>query len=421
MPVPDIRYITRTLARMVQEHMRVSPIWMPRAAPVVSPQPPDQSGGAELTLFLYHVGRDPALMTLPPPPPETAPHFAPLGLILNYQLTAHPQTNDIAGAEDAQVALSAAMLAFHEHALLSHASRPGGIALFNTVGIDDADVVLRTSMQPVSQAEAVGYWTPGDTPARLAVYYQVAAQLEPVDVTRVGPRVFAYGLGVFASGEPRLFAAESRLDLRRANGTTERVVLRPAEVPYGGRVTFIGGNLAGDEIRLVLESDSWADPVEVGAEWAVQVADGEVSATPAPTAQGRDVPPGTYRAKVQVTRMMTGGDGQPLTVLYLSNPLTFSITPQTDGLTGPDAAGIVTVTGRGFAPPGGVPGDAAMTLLGQPLTLGAGPNPGPGEFIVDSDTGLRFQADATTPPGRPLPVRVLIRGASAPPLWVTLP
>lgn len=420
MPVPDLRYVTRSLARMVQEHMRVSPIWLPRAAPVVSPRPPDLSDGAELTLFLYHIGRDPALMSVRPPVPETAPHFAPLGLILNYQLTAHPQTDDVAGAEDAQVALSAAILALQEHAVMDASTRAGGVAIFDAIGITDPTVVFRTSMQPVSQAEAVGYWTPGDSPARLAVYYQVAVQLEPVEVTRIGPRVLSYGVGVFASGEPRLFAAEATLNLRRADGTTEEAVLRPAEVPYGGRVRFIGGNLVGDQIALVLESDDWDDPVTVGAEWAVQVRDGEVSATPAPSAEGRNVPPGMYRAKAQVTRIVTGGDGAPREVVFLSNPMPFFVTPQSDSLAGPDMAGIVTVTGRGFAPAGGAPEDAALTVMGQPLTLGAGPNPAPGEFIVDDDTTLRFQADALLPRGRPLPVRVLIRGASAPPIWVTL-
>jgi hypothetical protein len=401
---------------MVQEHMRVSPIWAPRAAPVISPRAPDQADGADLTLFLYHIGKDPALQSIVPPSPETAPHFAPLGLILNYQLTAHPQTDSISGAEDAQIALSAAMMAFNEHGVLGPDSRPGGVPLFNAIGITDPTVRFRISMQPVSQAEAVGFWTPGDSPARLAAYYQCAVQLEPVPVSKVGPRVLAYGVGVFSSGEPRLYAAETRLDMRMADGRTQKVVLRPAEVPYGGRVSFIGGNLAGDQLALVVEADGWDSPVTVGAEWALQMRDGEVSVSPAPSAEGRAVPPGMYRAKVQVTRSVTGGDGRVRQVQFLSNPMAFFITPQADAVAGPSAAGIYTLDGLGFAPAG-----AAMTILGESLIPAAGANPAAGEFIIDSNTRLRFQPPATAPRGRALPVRVLIGGASTPPIWVTLP
>jgi hypothetical protein len=400
--------------------MRVSPNWAPRPAPTVSPRPADLASGAELTLFLYHVGRDPALMSVLPPLPETAPHFAPLGLILSYQLVAHPPTDDAAGAEDAQIALSAAMLALHEHGKLTAGTVIGGISIFDAIGITDPEVVLRTNMQPVTQAEAVGFWTPGDSAARLAVYYQVAAQLEPVPVTRIGPRVLGYGVGVFASGEPRLFAAEARLAVNQPDGSTRDVVLRPAEVPYGGRLTLVGGNLAGDTVALVLEADGWPAPVVVGAEWAVQVRDAEVSATPQPSAEGMPVPPGTYRAKVQVTRQFTGGDGQTRDVVFVSNPMPFFVTPRATALAGPDGAGIVTVTGQGFLPQGGAATDVAVTLAGAPLALGAAAAPAVAEFVVDSDTTLRFQAGPASPRGIPLPVRVLVRGASAPPLWVTL-
>ncbi|MGY6634786.1 MAG: Pvc16 family protein [Alkalilacustris sp.] len=419
MPVPDLRFVTRVLTRTIQEHMRTSPVWAPNPAPTVSARPPDRAADATLSLFLYHVARDPALVSVTPPQPETAPHFAPLGLILSYQLTAHPQGDDDTAAEEAQLALSAAMLALHEHALLGPGARPGGVDVFDAIGLDDPTLRLRVGMQPVSQAEAVGFWTPGDSAPRLAVYYQVAAQLEPVPVTRIGPRALAYGIGVFAAGEPRLFASEARLTLTRADGRAERVVLRPAEVPYGGQVVFIGGNLAGGLLALRIEADGWDSPAVVGADWAVQRRDGEVRAVPAQLADGRPVPPGLYRARAQVTRSFTGGDGHPREVLALSNPVAFFVTPGVTGIAGP-VGGVWTVTGQGFAPVGGAGDPAAVTILGQPLTPAPGVDPAPGEFTVDSDTQLRLYPPADLPPGRPLPVRVLVRGASAPPLWVTL-
>lgn len=419
MPVPDLRYVTRVLTRTIQEYVRTSPIWGSSTAPTVSSRPPDQAADADLSLFLYHVARDPSLTSILPPSPETAPHFAPLGLILSYQLTAHPQGDDDAAAEGAQIALSAAMMGLQEFSVIGPGSRPGGVDVFGDIGVTDSNVRFNVTMQPVSRAEAVGFWTPGDSAPRLAAYYQVSAQIEPPPVTRIGPRVLSYGVGVFGTGEPRLYASEARLDLPRADGGVEAVVLRPAEVPYGGRVTFVGGNLGGDRVALVIEADGWDDPVTVGAEWAVQVRNGEISASPSPSAEGRDVPPGMYRGKALVIRNFTDETGALHEVEFVSNPMAFFVTPAADALSGP-AGGIFTITGRGFAPPGGQPGDAALTIFGQPLTLGAGANPAAGEFVVDGDTQIRFSASATLPTGQPLPVRVLIRGASAPPLWVTL-
>ncbi|WP_121062646.1 Pvc16 family protein [Chachezhania antarctica] len=419
MPVPDLRYVTRVLTRTIREHMRTSPIWAPNPAPIVSPRSPEAAGDAHLSLFLYHVARDPALTSVLPPMPEHGPQYAPMGLILSYQLTAHPQLEDDNAAEEAQIALSAAMLALQEHAMLGPDARPGGVDVFGAVGITDPNVRFNITMQQVSQAEAIGFWNPGDSAPRLAVYYQVAAQLEPLEVTRIGPRVLSYAAGVFAGGEPRLYAAEARLDLSRADGTTERVVLSPAEVPYGGRLSLIGGNLVGDGVALRLEADGWDAPVTVGAEWAVQVRDGEIVARPAAFADGVPVPPGLYRARAVVTRSFTGGDGAVRTVEFLSNPMAFFVTPNATQLAGP-VAGIYTVEGQGFAPPSVPAAEVEMTVLGQPLAQGAGANPGGGEFVIDSDTQIRFAPDAAWPTGRPLPVRVLVRGASAPPQWVTL-
>lgn len=419
MPVPDLRYVTRVLTRTIREYVRTSPIWVPNAAPVVSSRSPDVASDAELSLFLYHVARDPALTSVLPTMPETAPQFAPMGLILSYQLTAHPQGDDDGAAEDAQIALSAAMLALQEHAILGPDARPGGVDVFGAVGVTDPNVRFNITMQQVSQAEAIGFWNPGDNAPRLAVYYQVAAQLEPQPVTRIGPRVLSFAAGVFAGGEPRLYAAEARLDLLRPDGTTGRTVLSPAEVPYGGRLSLIGGNLVGDGVALRVEADGWDAPATVAAEWAVQVRDGEIVAQPAPFADGVPVPPGLYRARAVVTRSFTGGDGAERVVEFLSNPMAFFVTPAATALNGP-VAGIYTVEGQGFAPPGVPAAEVEMTVMGQPLALGGGPNPGAGDFVIDSDTQIRFAPDPAWPTGRALPVRVLVRGASAPPLWVTL-
>lgn len=399
--------------------MRVSPIWSPRAAPVVSPRPPDQANGDPLTFFLYHIGRDPALVSALPPRPETAPHFAPMSLILNYQLAAHSVSDDIAGEEEAQLAMSAAVLALYEHPHITQSTDVGGVPILSAVGITDPQLVLRVGMQPVGQAEAVGFWTPGESAARLAVYYQVAAQLEPVPVTRIGPRVLGFGLSVFAAGEPQLFASESRITMTRPGADPEEIVLRPAETPYGGRVTFIGGSLEGDRAELEIDQDLWAEPVIVGAEWGVATAAGEISASVAESASGVDVPPGVYRARARITRTRQDAGGAPRDFVFVSNPVAFFVTPSADAASGP-AAGIYTVTGRGFAHPGFAVTDTALTLLGQPLAPAAGPNPGVGEYVVDSATQFRFQPADEAPRGTPLPLRFIARGASAPPLWVTL-
>jgi hypothetical protein len=422
-PIPDLRFATKALTRLIQEHMRASPIWAPNDAPVVSPRPPDEANGDQLTLFLYHVGRDPALMSLPPPEPETRQSFTPLSLILSYQLAAHPTTEDTTGAEQAQLALSAAMLALYEHSVITRATRVGNMteSVFSDVGITDPDVVMRVSMQPVSQAEAVGFWTPGDSAARLAVYYQVAVQLEPMESQRVGPRVLGFGLGVVPQREPRLFPAEARLTLTRPGVGPEQLVLSPAEAAYGSRVVFPGSGLAGDHVELLLDSDPWEAPVLVGAEWGLVTGDTEASATVSETASGVGVPPGLYRAQLRVTRRLAAGGGESSELVLLSNPTIFIVTPAVVSVAGPDVDGAYSVTGRGFAHAEFSADETALTLLGQPLVRVPGQGvPAAGEYLIDEATRLRFRPSDEAPRGRPLPLRFMVRGASAPPVWVTL-
>ncbi|MFW2542771.1 Pvc16 family protein [Primorskyibacter sp. 2E107] len=417
MPLPDLKLATQAIAATIRLHMAASPIWAPRPAPVVSPRPPDEAGNDPLTLFLYHIGRDGSVLNRVPPNPEIAPHFTPLGLVCAYQLAAHAMTDDIDGALDAQLALSAAMLALNEHQVLTSRTTVAGTNLFADVGVADPTTRMNITLLPIGQSEAVGFWTPGDMAPRLAAYYQVAVQLMPPAPRRTGARVLSYSVGVRAAGAPNLTTSENSVTLVRPGGESEDVTLRPALVSYGETLRLIGDGLTGDHPRLILTGASLTGPVRVGVDWSVQLRGPAVEAVVQRTAGVTQVPPGLYAAQLEIERPGAGG----ATEVLASAPVSFTIAPAQSALAGPDGNGRFTVTGQGFAPAGAASSDAAVMLGGSSLTRGAGANPAAGEFVVDSDTGYRFAAPATMPSGSVLPLRFVFRGATSLPLWVTVP
>ncbi|WP_425097910.1 Pvc16 family protein [Tropicibacter sp. S64] len=417
MPIPDLRLATNAIRRTIQLHMAASPLWAPAAAPVVSPRPPDEAGGDPLTLFLYHLGRDGSVLNRVPPSPEIAPHFTPLGLVCAYQLAAHNLTDDIDGAMQAQLTLSAAMLALNEHPVLTNQTVVAGTNLFADIGLADRTARMNITLLPIGQSEAVGFWTPGDMAPRLAVYYQVAVQLMPPAPTRTGPRVLSYNVGVSAAGGPSLTASENEVTLLQPGGGTEDVTLRPALVSYGETVRFTGAGLTGDHPRLILTGGGLPGPVRVGVDWSVQVRGNAVEAVVQRTAGTAQIPPGLYAAQIEVERPRTGQDPEVLA----SAPVSFTVAPAQTAQAGPDGNGRFTVTGQGFAPANALATDAAVMLGGVSLTRGAGANPAAGEFVIDSDTAYRFVPPAGLVPGAVLPLRFVFRGASSLPLWVVVP
>jgi len=436
MALLDLSLVTQVLVELLKAHISTSPGW-PFATyglPLVTAQPPDQIAGGTLGVYLYHVTEEPHLKNQPPVGRDAPPvRFTPMGLCLYYQLCALGTGTGEQVTKQEQIYIGCALKALHDYPVIDDSTRvprrppATPLEILKAVGLDGADNRLRIGLQPVSYSEASSFWTAASVVPRLALYYQVSVVLlEPDKPKSVAGRVFQYGIQSFVGGAPRLDGSQNTLDVQVPGLPAQSLVARPAEVPVGGAVVFTGYNLAGDATRLLVQHARWREAVEVDAGWGVVAADDRVFATVQPLAGSRPVIPGIYSARVKVVRRRLMPDGTTRDFGVVSNATPFSISARIDNLTFAGDTG--TITGYLFKEPDpaqpAFPADSVQLCVGDTVlteveATTTPPPLGPGQFIVDNATTIRFRLPAGTVAGQPLSLRVFVLGAESPPRWFT--
>ncbi len=450
MPLLDLSLVTTTLETVVKRRVRSGLVALNQPATVlnalsVSATSPDQlSGDATVGLYLYHTTESATLKNLPPPGQDEPPvRFAPMGLDLYYQLTAHSALSGESGPRMAQRLFGLALKALRDFPVLNRFTLVEGLPAFPTE-IQGTDNLFRIVLQVVPVTDASQFWTAGNQPVRLAAYFQVSATLlEPEPPTRFGGRVLRYGVETFVSGAPRLEASRSTIVYRVPGETSDREALvQPAEAPVGGAITFLGNDLTGDITTLVLEHPQFPAPVEVGLDWGVSASGDRVYARVQGQAGGSPMLPGFYTAAARVTRRRRMPDGSLRDFTGTSNKVTWVVTPL---LTSPgptvvgtaDANGVFVVQGHIFRHPNLDGSDIKVVVGPLELPRETTGTLQPGHFeVVDGTTLLppvvlddttrpfviRFRlADGSLAPGDVVPLRVMIRGAENAPRWVLVP
>jgi len=424
MPLLNLSLVTQALLKVIELAVKASPEWPPMAVLTVSPLPPDALAGENaIGLYLYHIVEDPHYKNLPAPGTDDVPvRYTPMGLQLNYQLTAHSDLEGDPGTFREQLLMGLALKALRDYPVLDDGTTVSGTTVFPGP-LAHHDNRVRISLQPVPANDAVQYWTAGSHPLRLAAYYEVSiALLEPEQVSSRAGRVLSYGVYTLLRGAPRLDGSSNVVTFTVPGDPNPREVeLRPAEVAVDAQVTFFGTGLADQDTRLLVRGPQWPDAVEVDPVlWAVSATEDRVVATVRSAAGTNVVLPGIYEAMVRVIAQRTMPDGSPKQFVKVSNATPFSIAPRIDAI-GPFVAGLSTVTGFGFDP-AALPGDAIQVYVGpQRLERVAAPPAAAGQFSpVDVGT-LQFRLPAGLAPGSVLPWRVLVRGAESGPQWVTVP
>lgn len=423
MALLDLSLVTRALIRVIEAHVSASPAWVPRPTPTVVPLPPDRLAVDALGLYLYHVREEAHYKNTADPHGSAPPvRYQPLALSLYYQLSINGADTPQAMYE-AQLLFGCALRALHDVPVLADGTVVNGVDIFDEVGLDGADNRIRVTLQPVPDTEAVSYWTAGSTAVRTAAYYQASVVLleaEPAPV-RAG-RVRLYGVHTFLRGAPRLTASENRLVYGVPGvATPQEALLRPAEVPIGGQVAFLGSDLAGEETHLLLTGDRWREPRAADAGWGVAATPTRLLATVRETIDGEAVIPGFYTARARVVTTRTMPDGSVRRFERSSNGTPFAITPRIDAIGAPDALGVFVVTGYPFEHADLDPERVEVFLGADRATRGTAGALSPGEFDITSGTTIEARLPAGTPPGAQVPVRILVNGAESPPRWVESP
>lgn len=421
----DISLVSQALVSLIDKHVKASPEAGKVSPLVVTSEPSDRlAGDHAIGIYMYHISEDPHYKNLPSPSDEEPPvRYTPMGLNLYYQLTAHSGLTGETATQKEQIMMGLAMKALHDYPVIDDSTQIGATKVF-PAALQGTDNRFRITLQPVLATEAVNYWTSGQRPLRLAAYYQVSVVLlEPEKTTSRTGRVLAYGVYSFVRGSPRLDGSKSVVAFQiPGEASARQVEVQPAEAPIGGKLSFFGSDLSGDETTLLLKNTRFAAPVEVGIEWGVSATENQIFAVVQPKAGLTNILPGIYSAIAKVTTRRLMPDKKLRAFSQTSNESPFVVTPRIDGISAPSPAGIVTVTGAVFQD-ADLPADRVEIFLGAkavPLKGGAPLNPG--EFEVVNATTLRFRFPvAGLNSGEVVPLRLIINGAESAPNWVTVP
>lgn len=440
MALLDISKVTETLVNLIDHSVSSSPAWPSTTTLTVTPEPPDLlTGDHTIGLYLFYLEESEHFKNMPAQGNSSSTvQYAPMGLNLHYQLTAH---SDLAGATGT----------YQEQLMLGLASK----ALHDVPAIDDSTVVDGTTIMPPSIAgsgnrfrieltpmavnDAVNFWTTGSSPLRMASYYQASVVLlEPEPLPTRPGRVLKFGVFTFPGGLPRLTGSYSVLSFTVPGETSvTEVEARPAQVsprdpslPPGpprpeSTAIFTGTSLSGAATNLFVRRSSWDQPIQADASWRVSAAstsEGEtVSAEVQETVSGQTVVPGIYAATVQVQVQRTLADGTTRDFDHTSNQTPFVIAPRLDSIPAPTAGGLVQVTGFLFQDPDLGTDDVQVYVSDQRLTLTTTTPPPAGEFAIVNPTTLSLRLPSGLTSGDTVPVRVIIAGAESSPQWVQVP
>jgi len=426
MAILDLSQITKAYLTLIEESFNISAAWS-GTAPTISPAPPDRLSGDSLGFYLYHFQEDAHFKNMPPLGRDHPPVARqPMALQLFYQLSSSSAADDGSGTLTEQQMMGIAMKALHDTPTLTDTTRINGVTVF-PVALLDHENVLHTTLQPMPHTEAVNYWSAGTAPLRLAAYYQVGVVMLEPEPVRIRPgRVAVYGVHTFLQGAPRIDSRSNTLTFNVPGEASPRqVVVRPAQVPFGDRVTFAGSGLVGDETALLLRHPRWPEPREVGLDWAVAPSgDRLIASAGEQTLAGDDLLPGMHAAIVRVRRNRTMPDGTIRVFEHLSNDCPFTLAPRIDSVGLPVAQGIFEVQGYRFDHPS-LKVTRAVYLGAEALTVDNPNALAQGTYGVVTPPNalplLRMRLPAGLESGRPLPLRIFINGAESPPRWIKVP
>jgi hypothetical protein len=408
----DLSAITDSLIKLVKDSWASAPLWAeleigspPSPPPIFTPNisglAPDvlgKEGGAQLSLFLYHVEANNAAESLFWAPqslsgaagPGQPVRFLPFALNLYYLMSAFSEEN----YHQEQQAMSVALRIFHANPIVR-----------DPLGLPPWELTL--TMEHRSYDEMSQMWQATTAPLRLSVVYRAAvvfldpdamphANRNPSDVNVAVEQATPAALAVAADrnrpGPAELFGTFRRASYVGPAGPVS-FTQSPATVAPGQQVWLMGANLSGAPIALVSEQGAvsdisgWVVAADSTATRVVLQVPDTVGSPPGP-------PPPTGRYQVRV-----GDNVAPLGLAAFVDPVGGPVLPR---------AASVNLTGEGFVA-------GATEVL-----VGASPVPANQITVGAGGTSLIFPTPAG-PAGTVAPIGVRVRDIeSDPALWVTL-
>jgi hypothetical protein len=422
----DLSSITDALIGLVQgTPWTTAPIWAelggPGAHPAFTPNfsglAPDairSLGGAQLSLFLYHVEADHAREALFWQPQMGSAggepiRFVPMALNLFYLMSAYSESSY---AEEQQ-AMSVAMRIFHATPIVRNPTGPPAWELTLT-------------MEHRSYDEMSRLWQAATSALRLSVVYRASVTFIDPDASpglAKDPTTVTVTTGVlpvgFTMGDPELLGTFREVSYTAPGGSTVTLPQEPATVAPGQEVWLLGSALGDAGTAMVHLVDSggagtdvsaWVDAAGSSPPGTGTNASRLVLKLPASTGSPPIGAPTPGAYQVSVSQPATPGTPGfqtpliPLRVAALVDPAGGPV------LTGP---GPFTINGAGF-----LAGQTEISVGSASLVAGSGA----GAFSVGAagtSVSLQPPTEPAAPAGTFLPVTIRVAGIETDPaFWV---
>ena len=345
-----------------------------------------------------------------------------MALQLYYQMSANSTKEDGTGAYDEQLMMSIAVKALHDFPMVDEATSINGVTVLEPI-LRGRSNRFKISCQPIPYSDAVHYWTAGNSPLKLATYYELSIVfLEPEEPASLTGRVLSYGVHTFVEGAPQLIGSQNIVTYRLPNELTDRELkAQPAQVAPNGICSFFGVGFGADQIEFQLLNQRWAGAVLADAAWNItKIAANQLSVTIRETASGIAILPGMYAAQVTAIRHKTMPDNSIRTFRHTSNQFPFTVTPRIDSISVPNGQNTVTVTGYIFQH-ADLGTDAISVYVGgdKYQRNSGGGALGIGQFRVTAANTIQIRLLTALAVGQFSPLRIIINGAENAPKWIT--
>ena len=430
----DLSIVTDRLIELIDDAVASTPLWSGGGAPFTlqvsgsAPESVRPDGGCQVSLYLFHVARDPyqanvplnapyQLNGTPPPPPPwlaipqppprayEAPYF-PLGLDLYYLLTAYSDKTYV----QEQQAMSVAMTCLHENPIVT-----------TTVVLDGEDVEeeFAVTLAVEGEDELSRLWQATTAALRLSAVYKVSPVFlapqtledkEAPPVERVVATADAVDLPLDPLGD--LSGSSFTASYALPEGTERAYDLAPAVAAPGDTIVLHGAGLDQDTAARVFLLPPGAPRIEVTA-WRTDTPKSKTSARIELPAASGGAPGATPEAGVY--QLAVGSDtslGDATTHMSRLTPFSIAAGVEPGGTALLAAvAGVYSLTGEGF-----VDGQTEVLLGTVPLSAGGSPPAAGAFFVGGAGTTIDFAAPASLASGR-YAVRVRVNGIESRPAW----
>lgn len=413
----------------------------------VVPQSPDQvpsTAQHTVSVYLYHAREDAHYKNAEPPAGKIA--NTPLALSLFYVVTAHHYDEDLKPVIlIEQELMGYALKTLHDYPIITDTTQIGATLILHE-DLRDADNHLQIIYRPVLPEDSVSFWNGDDERLiRFSAFYEVRVILvKPEKPTQLPGYVLSVGNYIMPTGVMHIASSHSIARFTPPGGSSLALPASPARVALdtsappptedpNNLLTLRGTRLGGG--RIVLRSPLFAtagnqiviDPA-LNPDWAITVTATRVTARVqgSVAVDGPAVPilPGTYGVSIQLSTTHELPGGVTKTLVSRSNEVAVAFTPfirSYDAVVGLVLPAITTLeTGDQVAlTDPALADEISVVVSGQVYTSHADP-PGLRQFSIIDDHHIKLGLHFLETDVGAYPVRLIIRGAEAPPFWIVI-